>query len=163
MNGVMWCAVAGLLGAACWTDFRRLRIPNRLTVSFAVAGLLYQLVMFGHQGLESALLGAIAGGIPLLLLFVLRGMGGGDVKWFGAFGTWAGAALTLQLMVFSILYAGVIALLILFLRIPRVATFAKRFRWHWIDHPNLAGKGARFPFMAAVAPGFITLCYTCLS
>jgi prepilin peptidase CpaA len=159
MNGAAWGAVFILLGAACWTDLRRMRIPNGLTIPFAAGGLLYHGLGFGTRGLSEAVMGAAAGAIPLLLLYALKGMGGGDVKWFGAFGTWASAALTLQLMVLSIFYAGAIALLLLSFRWPIVSRLAVRVRWPWGEHPSQAEKGAKFPFMLAVAPGFATLCW----
>lgn len=113
-------ALISLTGSACWTDLRRRLIPNALTVAYASAGFLYQGVAHGWSGLTQALLGGAAAMAPLLIMYVLRGIGGGDVKWFFAFGVWAGAQLALQLVVHSILAAGVIALgLLLFRRLKR--------------------------------------------
>lgn len=150
-------AVSLLLAAACWTDFRTLRIPNVISVSFAAMGLAYWLIHDGWSGLSSALIGAAAGVLPLYLLFLLKGMGGGDVKWFGAFGSWMGAPTTLQLMIYAILFAGVIAGALILLRLPLLRKLGERIRWPWGRHPVLEGKGAGFPFMLAVAPGFMML------
>lgn len=150
-------AVSLLLAAACWTDIRTLRIPNALSVSFAVMGMGYQLMNDGLGGLRDALLGAAAGMLPLYILFLMKGMGGGDVKWFGAYGTWMGAAPTLQLMLYAIVFAGMIAGTLVLLRLPPLRKLGARIRWPWGRHPILEGKGAGFPFMLAVAPSFIML------
>jgi len=79
------------------------------------------------------------------------------VKWFGAFGAWAGPTLTLQLLMFSILFAGGIACVLLMIRLPGLRVLGRRMKWPWGAHPLEGGRGVQFPFMLAVAPGFITL------
>ncbi|MBB6674785.1 A24 family peptidase [Cohnella nanjingensis] len=157
MNAIEWAATVVLLGAACWTDLRRMEIPNGLTVSFAAAGLLYQVIAHGYGRIGWTLGGVAAGMLPLLLLYALRGIGGGDVKWFAAFGAWAGAAMALQLVVGSVLCAGAIALLLMAMRLPGVRTAARRLKWPWGEHPSVGRRGARFPFMLAVAPAYVAL------
>jgi prepilin peptidase CpaA len=155
MNGIELIAVCLLLGTACWTDIRSLTIPNLITLSFASAGLLYELLAYGLNGLGMAAVGAIAGMLPLAVLYRLRGIGGGDVKWFGACGVWLGAWQTWELLIYSILYAGAFAGVILLLKIPALKACGKRLPWPWGIHP--AQGGALFPFMIAVVPAFITL------
>lgn len=146
-----------LVASACWTDIRTLRIPNALNALFAVCGLLYQGVFHGSDGLVVASIGAAAGIAPLYALFLLRGMGGGDVKWFGVFGIWAGALPTLRLMMYAIVAAGAIAVVLVILRLPLLRRLGERLTWPWGEHPISYNKGARFPFMLAVAPSFMML------
>ncbi|MFD0671454.1 prepilin peptidase [Cohnella sp. GCM10027633] len=157
MDIVAVAAVTLLLAAACWTDIRTLRIPNALNVLFAAGGLGYQAISNGADGLRVALIGAAAGILPLYVLFLMRGMGGGDVKWFGAFGTWMGAVPTLWLMLYAIVFAGGIAGALVLLRLPPLRKIGARIRWPWGRHPVSEGRGASFPFMLAVAPGFMML------
>jgi prepilin peptidase CpaA len=149
--------VSLLLVCACWTDLRRMQIPNTLTVSFAGGGLVYQVITHGFHGLSLAAAGVITGILPLYVMNRLGGIGGGDVKWFGAFGIWMGPLPTLQLIVFSILFAGGIAGMLLMLRLPGLYSIGRRLNWPWGPHPLIAGRSAQFPFMLAVAPGFIML------
>jgi prepilin peptidase CpaA len=157
MNNWAFMSVSLLLVCACWTDLRHMQIPNTLTVSFAGGGLLYQVAAHGIQGLGWAVAGAITGILPLYFMNRLGGIGGGDVKWFGAFGIWMGPLPTLQLIIFSVLFAGGIAGVLLTFRLPGLRSLGRRFNWPWGPHPLIAGKGAQFPFMLAVAPGFIML------
>ncbi|WP_373230176.1 prepilin peptidase [Cohnella sp.] len=157
MNIEVLVIVSLFLITACWTDIQRMKIPNALTVFFASGGILYQLILHDMSGLRWALLGAVVGFVPLYIMHRLGGIGGGDVKWFGAFGIWMGPLPTLQLLVFSILFAGGIAGVLLILRLPGLRKWGKRLKWPWGPHPVTIGRSAQIPFMIAVAPGFITL------
>jgi prepilin peptidase CpaA len=134
-----------------------MQIPNELTLLFAGGGLLYQLFVQGLGGLWWVMGGVLTGMIPLYIMNRFGGIGGGDVKLFGALGSWIGAFLTLELLVFSILFAGGIAGVLFIFRLPGLRTLGRLLKWPWGPHPLIAGRGARFPFMLAVAPGFITL------
>lgn len=134
-----------------------MRIPNGLTSGFAAGGFLYHAVSDGWAGVLHATAGGAAGFLPLLLLHRFGGMGAGDVKWFGAFGIWAGTAATVHLMVTSILLAGGISVFLLLLRLRMIRRWGRRLPWPWGRHPAEPGKGAAFPFMLAVAPCVIAL------
>jgi prepilin peptidase CpaA len=157
MNITVLVMVSLLLVLACWTDFRRMQIPNELTLLFAGSGLLYQLFVQGFVGLWWVIGGVLTGMIPLYIMNRFGGIGGGDVKLFGALGSWIGALLTLELLVFSILFAGGIAGVLFIFRLPGLRAMGRFLKWPWGPHPLIAGRGARFPFMLAVAPGFIIL------
>ncbi|RED54760.1 A24 family peptidase [Cohnella lupini] len=146
-----------LLVIACWTDIKRMRIPNRLTVLFAIGGIVYQVLAAGMHGLGWGGLGLLSGFVPLYIMNRFGGIGGGDVKWFGAFGMWMGPYLTLSLLAISIVFAGGIASAIFMMRLPGLRKIGKRMKWPWGEHPLSGGRGVQFPFMIAVAPGFITL------
>ena len=77
---------------ACVTDLRTRRIPNVLTFGAALAGLLYQFVSGGIDGLGHAALGWLVGAVIFILPFALGGLGGGDVKLLAALGAWLGPA-----------------------------------------------------------------------
>lgn len=150
-------ATSILLLAACWTDLKTLRIPNVLTLTFACSGMLYHVVIGGLPGLEWSVTGTVAGMLPLFILYKMQGMGGGDVKWFGAFGAWMGVIASLQLLVYAIVCGGIIAALLLACRYPPLRLLALRLKWPWGAHPAAGGRGIYFPFMLAVAPGYLML------
>jgi prepilin peptidase CpaA len=101
------------------TDLRESRIPNRLTVAAALAGLLLNGLLFGLLGgtLGAAALGsvaALAGGGVCLLVFGLLGaihfMGFGDVKLMAAVGALLRWPLALVALVDVALAGGLVAL-----------------------------------------------------
>ncbi len=157
MNIWVLISMSLLLAIACWTDIRRMRIPNQLTILFAFGGIAYQFLTDGIHGLGWGLLGMLSGFVPLYIMNRFGGIGGGDVKWFGAFGMWMGPSLTLRLLMISIIFAGGIACAIFMLRLPGLRKIGRRMKWPWGEHPLTGGRGVQFPFMIAVVPGFITL------
>jgi prepilin peptidase CpaA len=101
---VIFLVGVGLLTlAAAVTDVRSRRIPNALTVPFFFAGLVYQAVFRGWPGLGDAGLAFLLGFGTLLVLWLVGGGGGGDVKLMGALSAWLGLSLTMRVMVISML------------------------------------------------------------
>jgi len=93
--------VAAFTGAAMVLDLRTRRLPNWLTVSGLTTGLGFHLVTEGWPGLQQSLSGLAIGLGALLVLWLLGGGGGGDVKLMGAVGAWLGPALTVIVLVLS--------------------------------------------------------------
>ncbi|WP_336788226.1 A24 family peptidase [Paenibacillus sp. MMO-177] len=164
---VQLLAAALLLLAALYTDLKSMTIPNLLTAPFLAGGCLYALFAGGGQGLLLALYGAAAGFVPLLILHLAKGIGAGDVKLFAALGAWLGTLAVLQLMMYAILYAGLVGLVLLVFHRPFArrmtagifSFLALRFGGRegassWLAWAN---NGRTFPFMLAVAPGALTL------
>lgn len=101
-----------LAGVAGWTDLRWRRIPNWLTVGSLLIGVVTNTVLSGLSGLKASLLGT-ALGLALLLPFVLlRSLGAGDWKLAGALGAFTGPAALVDLLLASILVAGVMAVVL---------------------------------------------------
>jgi len=95
---------------AAATDLRSRRIPNWLTVPGLLMGVAANTALSGWIGLKASLLGA-AVGLALLLPFVLlRSLGAGDWKLAGALGAFAGSSLLVDLLLGSVLVAGVMAM-----------------------------------------------------
>lgn len=104
----------GLL--ACVFDLRTRRIPNALTLSAAVAGLVFHVATSGLAGLPTAVGGWLLGLLLLLPYFALGGMGGGDVKLVAALGAWLGPQDTFWLTIYAGLAGGAIALVVIVAR-----------------------------------------------
>jgi len=76
-----------LLSAAAWMDWRTRRIPNELTFSFMVAGLVHQ---FWNGAGASACAGILCAFVLTVFPVHLRGFGMGDQKLLMAAGAWIG-------------------------------------------------------------------------
>jgi prepilin peptidase CpaA len=85
------------------------RIPNWLTYSGILAGLMARGVFAGWPGLKGGLLGVLLAGGIFYLLFLLGGMGGGDVKLVAAVGAWAGTIQAGSVLIVAALAGGVLA------------------------------------------------------
>ena len=107
-------AVAALLVLACITDLRSRRIPNVLTLTGALAAILFHTVTGGWIAGASSLGGWVIGAILFFPLFALRGMGAGDVKLLAAVGAWLGPAQVPVVALMTSIAGGVIALAVAF-------------------------------------------------
>ena len=97
-------------------DLRYRRIPNRLNFSAALLGLALNAFFFHWTGLVNALLGV---GVALLVyfpLYLLRGMGAGDVKLMMAMGAIVGPSSWFQIFVVTALCGGFFALCLVVLK-----------------------------------------------
>lgn len=107
-----------LLLLAAVIDWRSLRIPNWLTGSGAVLGLLLSMLApAGSQlGLGFALGGLALGLLLMLPMYLLGVMGAGDVKLMAMAGTYLGVPHTLHATLFVFVAGGVMALAAVLMR-----------------------------------------------
>lgn len=106
---ILGLAVALALIAG-WTDWRSRRIPNWLTVPGFLVGLGANMLASGMQGLKASLLGAGLGLLVLLPFVLLRSLGAGDWKLAGALGAFVGWGVLVNLLMGSVVVAGIMAL-----------------------------------------------------
>ncbi|WP_059051826.1 A24 family peptidase [Paenibacillus senegalimassiliensis] len=156
-----------MLITAFITDLRTMKIPNWLTIPGIAGGIMFHTLLNGWAGGWFAVKGAGIGFALMLLLYLLRAVGGGDVKLFGAIGAWMGITLTLSMMMYSIVIAGCIGLIILlwrqetWMRLRRIfqSVFGAAVLRSVAPIQATARNQLQFPFMLAVLPGAILSVY----
>lgn len=137
-----YIAILGVCIAASVTDLRTGRIPNKLTASAMLAGLVFWLIVGLVDGgglvrnqdgfiagtFTASFLGLLCGLIPFAMLVMLGGLGGGDMKLMGAIGAWAANwRIVLDTSVYA-LVAGALIAIVLMIRTKRVRlTLARLF------------------------------------
>lgn len=112
LRAAILAGVIALALIAAWTDWRSRRIPNWLTVSGFVLGLVLNTANAGVLGLKASLFGAGLGLLLLLPFVLLRSLGAGDWKLAGAVGAFVGPGLLLNLLVWSVFVVGAMALVL---------------------------------------------------
>lgn len=155
------CAI--FLLAACYTDFKSMKIPNPISITCMVSGLAVHVGSAGLKGLWLSLGGFTAGFGLMLILYIFGAVGGGDVKLFGGIGAWTGVAFTLSSLFYSVLAAGCIGFVVLLFRREMISGMKKVWRSVFGAvmlrslQPLYGNKQEmlRFPFMAAVVPGVL--------
>ncbi|WP_096186966.1 A24 family peptidase [Evansella halocellulosilytica] len=152
------------LAAACFTDIKHRKLPNWLTLTGMAVGLSYHLITSGIEGIFFSGLGLIVGGGIFFVLYLFKALGAGDVKLFAGIGALVGVELVLYFMMYSIVFAGIIAIIILlftrtFLRKITTAFFSIIGSIMSKDLSEIenfkANKSTQFPFMYAVIPAVI--------
>lgn len=113
---MLWGLAMALAVAAGGTDWRWRRIPNWLTVPGLLAGVAANAAVSGVSGAKTSLLGAGLGLLLLLPFVFLRSLGAGDWKLAGALGSIVGPGTLLDLLMGSILVAGIMALALVIYR-----------------------------------------------
>jgi prepilin peptidase CpaA len=158
------------LAIALWIavgDLRTYRIPNYLTIGTTLAGLVYQAAFHGMSGVGSGCMGLALGFFLLFPVYLLGGMGAGDVKALAALGTWLGPSLTLMLFCYMAVAGGLMGLGVL---LYRGLLWAKlRLYWSYVVSwilvrptgltPGAAPKAdvKGIPYGVAIAVGMVAL------
>jgi prepilin peptidase CpaA len=102
--------VLAVVGVGAIYDVRTHRIPNALTFGSAALGVALQVYTSGLPGLWFAASGWCVGLALLLPLFLLRGLGGGDIKLLGAVGAFLGVGGVWWATCFTVLAGALLAL-----------------------------------------------------
>jgi prepilin peptidase CpaA len=162
---------AALLSAGIGSayDIKASRIPNALTGSSIVVGLMLHLIIGGWTGLACAILAGVIGGGLFLLFFLMGGMGAGDVKLMAAVGCLVGLESLSRVMIATVLVGAAVALLLAFSRgrlretMNNVRTLAAHYQEHGLQrHDELSLDNARtlrMPYALPIAAGcMVALC-----
>lgn len=110
MNSVAWWPTLIVLAIATFTDLRSRRIPNWLVLPFMVAGICVSGWLHGWAGIVQSLSGLALGALLLGILYLLGGMGMGDLKLCAAIGAWIGPMQLLFALVITSMAGGIMAL-----------------------------------------------------
>ena len=155
-------AAAWALTGAVW-DITSRRIPNLLSYSGILVGILLRTSVLGWRGLATALAGGLLAGGVFFLLYLVRGMGAGDVKLMTAVGCFTGLPAALQIMVACALAGGIMALGVALYRRSALRTLhnvGELLRFHVAHgarvHPTLNidnPQATRLPYAIAIAAG----------
>ena len=104
---IMSAAVIAGIGAL--SDARTRRIPNWLTYTGVGVALSTKCMLSGWSGLESSCAAIVVAGGLFCILFLLGGMGGGDVKLMITVGAWAGVSHIISILLFTAVSGGFLA------------------------------------------------------
>ena len=95
-----------LVGTSGFFDAKERKIPNKITFTGIIVGMIVNLISGGWTGLLLSIGGMLAGLAIFFLPFVMGGMGAGDVKLMGAIGALMGWQFSLLTALYSSLVGG---------------------------------------------------------
>jgi prepilin peptidase CpaA len=152
--------LVGLLAYASWTDVTRMIIRNWTVLAVLALALVKGLALeapFGWRGTDAGMAlaavrdvgAALVVFMALFVMWLMRGMGAGDVKLAGACALWAGTGFVLDFVLAFAVVGGVASMLLMGMRfVPAVRE--RVFRWlPWFR----AGGQLSFPYGPAIAVG----------
>src|SRR5580692_12667524 len=113
---ILQIALLLLVVIAAVYDIRFRRIPNWLVLTGLLAGVVLNTLLLEWSGVRASLLGIILAFLVYFPLYLLRGMGAGDVKLMAAIGALVGPSNWFGIFVLSGILGGVFAVLFLLSR-----------------------------------------------
>ncbi|MGW8256730.1 MAG: A24 family peptidase [Thermoguttaceae bacterium] len=124
---IVACAVtAGVI------DARTFRIPNLLTIPVLLSGFIYHGVTGGFAGLQASFAGAFFGFAVIFVMFIVGGMGAGDVKLMAAIGAWLQMQTTVYVFVIAAFMMGLYSVVML-IRQKRLRDGIKTVKITWFQ------------------------------
>lgn len=100
-----------LITASGFFDLKERKIPNKITFTGIMIGILFNLVTGGWTGLLQGILGLFVGLAIFFLPFAMGGMGAGDVKLMGAIGALMGWRFSLMTALYSAIVGGIMVII----------------------------------------------------
>ena len=110
MQAVLKIVLLGIALAAGAYDLRYRRIPNWLNLSGLVVGFGVNAALSGWHGTAAASLGMLCALVVYVPLYLVHGMGAGDVKLMAAVGAMVGPGSWLEIFLVTAIIGGVVSL-----------------------------------------------------
>jgi prepilin peptidase CpaA len=161
-ENLMAGVVLVVLAMAVREDLLRHRVPNALNLAALLVGLGLALLDAGLSGIVHSVAGTLVGSAALVPLYLLRGMGAGDVKLMGATGAFLGPSSALLAAALALIAGGVLGVAIVFWRLiePRLRLEAAPSgeapaAWNAAATISVVRK-EQFPYAVAIAVGVVT-------
>jgi prepilin peptidase CpaA len=101
---------AATVVSAALYDYKQRLIPNLITFPAIFTGLFIHWIHAGASGFYFSLRGLAVGGGFFLVLYIIGGIGGGDVKLLGSVGAFVGGEKILVIIILTVLIGGVMAI-----------------------------------------------------
>jgi prepilin peptidase CpaA len=98
-----------VLALTCYTELKDNLIPNKITYTGMVLGLVYGFLPGGID-LQSSAVGLTLGFGTLFIFYIFGGMGGGDVKLMGTVGALLGVQHIVAVLIYTSLIGAVMAI-----------------------------------------------------
>jgi prepilin peptidase CpaA len=108
--------VVTLLALCAASDVRANKIPNIMTMPFAVLAVAFHAFNEGFDGFLFSIAGMVTGIGLLIIFYIMGGMGAGDVKLMGAVGSFLGAKATFEAFILSAFAGGLYSLVLILIR-----------------------------------------------
>lgn len=155
------------LGLSClgagWDFFTR-RIPNWLTLSGILIGLILQAWLGGLHGLGQGALGVLVAFVLYYPLFFFGIMGGGDVKLLMLVGAFSNAIFGFEVGIAAIMVGGIYAAIDTLLRgrLFQILNLIYAFIFRYLSRDEVVGmldKQRKFSFGFAIALGIVVVVF----
>lgn len=148
---------------ACYTDATRYQIPNKLSLLPYLTGIALHLIQFSGYEFLKATLTALVMFVCLIMLYLFKGLGAGDVKFLTGLSFLVETTQLASIVLYSFLLAGLMASVIYSLKyiVNQLQKLTIKMKWTTIQEQLLKSKVKsllalkQIPFMIVVLPAFL--------
>lgn len=134
------CLVGIMLGRAVYTDIRSRKIENRLIVCGLLCGMILAAIRDGPEGVWNSIRMVAVVFASLIILFVIKGLGAGDIKLFCVLAAFFPSDIFMIIMV-SFFAGGGMAIVKIFWRLMRKQVLCVRHEMMNFSVPIMIGTG----------------------
>jgi prepilin peptidase CpaA len=155
--------ISALFLFALVSDLRTYKIKNSITYSFMVVGLTANFAEEGFEGFVLSFQGIILPAACLMILYIMRIIGAGDIKLLSAVGAVMGSGFAIYATLYSFICGGFIATGIILIRRNEIVRFKYFLTYikscllsmELLQYADFKAKqeGGRFHFTIAIASG----------
>lgn len=146
---------------ALFQDIRENRIKNAVTFPAALLGLAVNAIETGLEGAILSVQGFLIPMAALMVLYIVNGMGAGDIKLFAAIGSIMGLKFAACSFLFSVFAGGIMAVVLLIKKRALAERMKKVIRYIGltvatriiIPYSEKGDKSSKFIFSVAIVPG----------
>jgi prepilin peptidase CpaA len=151
-----------VLAVSVLTDVRTGKIKNWLTLPAIASGPVIHLIQSGSKGATSSLQGLGVMFLVAAVLLTLKIMGGGDAKLLVAIGALTGFALVQNVLFFTAIAGGLLAVLVLVAQRKATTVIGRMVRTLWLkfgygvkDPAGFVSSRTKLPYSIAIAAGTV--------
>lgn len=138
------------------TDIKNRKIYNKVIYPALLAGFLLHFVFNGLSGIGYSFLGFLVGIALLFIPYALGGMGAGDVKLLGLIGALKGSLFVFQTFLYTAIFGGIIALVIVLMRNGMLQTMVNNIFTSLRLQYRFSGNSIHtFPYGVPIAAGVL--------
>ncbi|MHC1723792.1 MAG: prepilin peptidase [Aminipila sp.] len=112
-NFILVIELTTLIIACTYSDLKTRIIPNKITVTLALMGLLTRAILLKNQGLVEGIEGLLIAFVLLIVPYIIGGLGAGDIKMLMAVGAIGGVSFILFAIIWTALVGGIMSVFIL--------------------------------------------------
>ena len=105
--------LCALLAAACVSDMKTDRIPNRLCLAGCLSGLCLNAIFSGGSGVLFSFAGLLIPVVTLFLLFHFRVIGAGDIKLLSVCGAFLDLSVLPSFLLYTFCFGGLVSLFLI--------------------------------------------------
>lgn len=160
-----FCCLAGVLTVAAYSDYREYCVRNELILTGWIISMSFRVYYMGLDGLLIWIFSVVSSGLIMIVLFIFKMLGAGDVKLLSVVGGFTGIVFAAKVFAAAVIVGGVLSVVrciqygYLFKRLSYFTDYISEFvkskciRPYYVKERD--GNSIVIPFSIAIGLGYV--------